>query len=73
MTNSQINLDEQIYFIYQNEEIIGYTTSWKEADDICQKYKNLLWDSSKEYSRSFKKIEEVAKNLDQLTITSEIN
>ena len=73
MTNSQINLDEQIYFIYQNEEIIGYTTSWKEADDICQKYKNLLWDSSKEYSRSLKKIEEVAKNLDQLTITSEIN
>ena len=72
MTNSQINLDEHIYFIYQNEEIIGYTTSWQEADDICQKYKNLLWDSSKEYSGSLKKIEEVAKNLDQLTITSEI-
>ena len=73
MTNSQINLEEHIYFIYQNEKIIGYTTSWLKADDICKKYKNLLWDSSKEYSHCLKKIVEVAKNLDQLTITRKIN
>lgn len=67
------NLEEHVYFIYEKDKIVGYTTSWREADDICQKYKNLLWDSSHEYSQDLKKVQQLCDTLEQLTIGIEIN
>lgn len=32
-----------MYLIYKNERVIGYTTSWEEADHICLKNNNLFW------------------------------
>jgi hypothetical protein len=32
-----------MYLIYLLDEVIGYTTSWQEADDICKKDHRLTW------------------------------
>ena len=72
MNYSNEKLEQHIYFIYYEDKIIGYTYTWKEADDICQKYGNLVWDSSKEYSKDLDKVEDLFKKLEQLTIASEL-
>lgn len=33
-----------ICLIWKNKDIIGYTHTYQEADTICNKYSNLLWD-----------------------------
>ena len=32
------------YLIFKQNLIVGYTTSWREADDICRKNSELTWD-----------------------------
>ena len=63
MNYSSEKLEQHIYFIYHQDKIIGYTTPGKKQMISCQKYKNLLWDSSKEYSKDLNKVEELFKKL----------
>ena len=32
------------YLIFKQHLIVGYTNSWREADDICRKKSELTWD-----------------------------
>jgi len=32
-----------MYLIYLQNKVIGYTTSWQEADDICKNDYRLSW------------------------------
>ena len=65
-------LGDTYFLIFHKNNIIGYTTSWKEADDICQKHPNLMWDSLEIYSQE-KKIEcKLPTDLEQLTIQTQL-
>lgn len=41
-----------IYIIYDGNKKIGYTTSMKEADAICEKKLNLQWDLQRDISKN---------------------
>ncbi len=32
------------YLIFKQHLVVGYTNSWREADDICRKNSELTWD-----------------------------
>lgn len=32
-----------MYLIFENDKVIGFTTSWQEADNICMKNYKLSW------------------------------
>jgi len=54
--------------IYNKNTIIGFTSTYKEADDICIKYPNYSWEYAKNVYKNQDKRDTVLNQLNQLTI-----
>ena len=54
--------------IYNKDKIIGFTSTYKEADDICKKYSNYNWEYAKNVYKNQEKRDKVFNQLNQLTI-----
>ena len=62
-----------ICLIWKNKSIVGYTHTYQEADAICSKYSNLLWDFNTNEKNGIKKTilsNEALTKLQFLTIHS---
>lgn len=54
--------------IYNNNKIIGYTPTFKEADDICKKNNTYSWDYARRVFKNKQKRIDMFKILEQITI-----
>ena len=54
--------------IYDGQQLIGYTSTFQEADDVCKKNNNYSWDLARRVIKSKQKRTEMFNQLEQITI-----
>lgn len=54
--------------VYDGHKLIGYTSTFQEADDVCKKNNNYSWDFARRVFKSKQKRIEMFNQLEQLTI-----
>ena len=63
-----MDINNIVLVFNHNDKILGFTTSYQEADDICKKYTNYTWEFSNKLYKNKNDINKEIMNLKQLTI-----